>query len=559
MLNQLPFKNGSSNNTSISGGNLGRKRWAALCASAFMMLGVAWAFASPHGSSADEDFHLVNIWCAWGDSEMCTLSPETLTATVPETIAYSWCYARWPGQISAGCLNELTDNPVVTGRISFDSLTYNLPFYSAMRTFAGTDVAFSVQVMRIVNVLIASLLFFWALTAANWRLSRALALTWGVAMIPVGIFFIASVNPSSWTIMGVGTFWVFLGSLLSSAPKSRGRTLSLLLGLLTSALIALTSRTDAGVYLILSIIAISIWRWRFIKSHLPKKVGIPLAAITVTGTGILLFIWSRKWNGFGLSSPGAQTAMDQPNPALKTLLEVPAFIFGLFGGQSARTVLRDSDYAMGLDGYRPVGFIQGLGWTETQMPSLVGIMIGAAVMALMLAGWRRYEKSRAIAFILLVIAFVAQILFIRAQFDFSAALLIQPRYLFPPTLVIIGVALALKGPEPFLNRFQAAALTSVLAVAGSIAWLATSSRYAIGPQATYINFGQPVEWWWPAGPGRLSSFIIAAIITLSWAIMSIFAVSTTDNSNSTAASSGTQVSPTRRRADPHNWRAERKG
>lgn len=504
-----------------------------------MMLGVAWAFASPHGSSADEDFHLVNIWCAWGDSEMCTVSPETLSATVPETLAYSWCYARWPGQISAGCLNELTDNPVATGRISFDTLKYKLPFYSAMRAFAGTDVDYSVQVMRILNVLIASVLFFWALISTNWSLSRALALTWGVAMIPVGIFFVASVNPSSWTIIGAGTFWVFLASLLSSSPKTRGRTISLSLGALTSALLALSSRTDAGIYLVLSIIAIAIWRWRFIKNHLPKKFGIPLAVVTAIGMGMLAFIWSRKWSGFGLSFPGAQTSSDQPVPAIKTLLEVPAFVFGIFGGQSAETVLRDSEAAMGLDGYRPVGFIQGLGWTETQMPSLVGIMIGAAVIALMVVGWRRYEKSRAIAFLVLVFAFVAQILFVRAQFDFSGTLLIQPRYLFPPALVIIGIALALKGPQPFLNRFQAVALSSGLAVAGSIAWLATSSRYALGPQATYTNFGQQLEWWWPAGPGRLSSFIIVTVITVIWLAISVFATSTRDKKRESVVSNRT--------------------
>ena len=172
------------------------------------------------------------------------------------------------------------------------------------------------------------------------------------------------------------------------------------------------------------------------------------------------------------------------------------------------------------------------------MPSLVGIMTGAAVMALILAGWRRYEKSRAIAFIVLVFAFVAQILFVRAQFDFSAALLIQPRYLFPPTLVIIGIALALKGPKPFLNRFQAVALSSGLAVAGSIAWLATSSRYAIGPQATYTNFGQQVEWWWPIGPGRLSSFIIVTVVTTLWFTVSIATSATRSYSVQRASSGG---------------------
>lgn len=31
---------------------------------AFVFLGWSWAFASPTGSSADENYHLSSIWCA---------------------------------------------------------------------------------------------------------------------------------------------------------------------------------------------------------------------------------------------------------------------------------------------------------------------------------------------------------------------------------------------------------------------------------------------------------------------------------------------------------------
>jgi hypothetical protein len=508
------------------GGLMSRTKLAALSAVAFMLLGVVWAFASPRGSSADEDFHLVNIWCAWGDSEICQLNPEVPgVALVPESLVYSWCYSRWPAQISAGCLNNLTTEPVETSRLSTDRLSYSIAFFDTMRLMAGTNLELSVQVMRIFNVIVASLFFFWALKSANWAISRALSLTWGVAMVPLGVFFVASVNPSSWTIIGVGTYWAFLASLVSKSPKNRGRKISLAVGTAASALLALMARSDSGIYLALTTVAILLWRWKFISTHLSKTSKLSLA----TGVSIILLLTAwieiRRYQVFPFSFPGANTSSDQPVPAIKTLLEVPSFIYGLFGGQSARTALRDSLGAQSLEGYRPVGFIQGLGWTDTQVPSIVSLTVGAAVLAMMLMGWRTYERTRVLAFLLLVVAFFAQILLMRAYVDFTGTVFIQPRYLFPPALVVIGVALSLRTRHRFLNKFQALGVTILLVTAGSVAWLAVSTRYAIGPEAAYTNFGQPIEWWWSVGPGRLLSFLIVVLVTSIWLIVSVYLTS----------------------------------
>jgi hypothetical protein len=511
-------------------GMMSRTKLAALSAVAFMLLGVVWAFASPRGSSADEDFHLVNIWCAWGDSEICQLNPDAPgSAFVPESLVDSWCYARWPAQISAGCLNELTMNPVETSRLSADGLGYSIAFFDTMRVMAGTNIEFSVQVMRIFNVIVASLFFFWALISANWAISRALALTWGVAMIPLGVFFVASVNPSSWAIIGVGTYWAFLASLMSKSRKTRGRKISLAFGTAASAVLAFTARTDSGIYLAITTLAILVWRWNFIATHLSRASKLLLAAGVSVALLCIAWIQIRRYQVFPFSFPGAQTTTDQPVPAIKTLLEVPSFIYGLFGGQSARTALRDSPVAQSLEGYRPVGFTQGLGWTDTQIPSMVALIIGAAVLAMMLMGWRTYEKTRVLAFLLLIGASLVQILLMRSYFDFTSAAFIQPRYFFPVALVIIGIALSMKSSASFLNKFQAFGITALLALAGSIAWLAVSTRYAIGPEASYTNFGQAIEWWWPVGPGRLSSFLIVTTVTTIWVAVSVFLVSTKES------------------------------
>jgi len=416
--------------------------------------------------------------------------------------------------------------PVEAYRVSTDDLNYSIAFYDTMRTMAGTNIELSVQVMRIFNVLVASLFFFWALKSANWAISRALSLSWGLAMVPLGVFFVASVNPSSWTIIGVGTYWAFLASLISKSSKTRVTKISLALGVIASALLALVARTDSGTYLAVTTFAIIIWRWSFVTGHLSRIAKLFLGVGVLIVVSFTAWIQIRRYQVFPFSFPGANASGDQPVPAIKTLLEVPSFIYGLFGGQSARTAIRDSLGAQSLEGYRPVGFIQGLGWTDTQVPSLVSLIIGAAGLAMMLIGWRTYEKTRGLAFLLLVVAFLAQILFMRAYYDFTGAAFIQPRYFFPMAIVIIGVALSTTSPKAFLNKFQALGVTALLALAGSIAWLAVSTRYAIGPEATYTNFGQPIEWWWPVGPGRLASFLIVTLVTTLWVVVSVNLAST---------------------------------
>lgn len=505
-----------------------RRKWASLFALSLVFLGTVWAFSSPRGSSADEDFHLVNIWCAWGDSEYCTVQPERGTAIVPEALVESWCYARTLGENSAGCLNNLSMQPFETGRISLDPLSYSIGFYKVMRALAGTDLNVSVQIMRLFNVLVAAGFLIWALLACNWSISRALALSWGVALVPVGIFFIASVNPSSWTIIGVGTFWAFLASLLSPSQRSRLRTWSLALGAMAAASLALVARTDSGIYLFVTGVAILIWRWKYVVNHL-SRVTVILLAFLLGALGVFVYwLQMRRYGVFPFSFPGAQTSTDQPNPVLKMLLEVPSFFFAFFGGQAPKTTLSDTLFDTGLEGYRPTGFAYGVGWTETQFPSLVGLAIGAVVITMIIVGLRSHNRLRPISVVFVAIALLTQVVLMRAYFDFATIITIQPRYIYPLVLVLIGIALSLHSHIRMLNRTQALLLTMVLTTAGGVAWLAVSTRYALGSEATFTNFGQLPDWWWSAGPGRLASFVIAVFMTSLWFYVSVYLTATTN-------------------------------
>lgn len=495
---------------------------------ALMLLGLSWSIASPLGSSADEQFHATNIWCAWGESETCEIAADGSTVSVPAPISKSFCYIKWPATAGAGCLSDFVENSYLadtltsTSYFSLDS-TYSPLFYKAIRTFVGTDVESTIVTMRVLNVLLAAIIFFWAFAVSTKTIRRALMLSWGLAIVPIGIFFISSINPSSWMITGIGTYWAFLATALSPEPSRRSRIFSWA-GVAFSAGLALGSRTDAVIYLSILTLAVAILNAGNIRRHLNRITLIALVIVSV----LIIWIGSRIFsNRFGilLEERNLSWGSDIPSgnlPApLKTISELPAFFYGLFGAQGPF-----SDVYMGLyatEGIRTSGFSYGLGWTEFDLPSFVGIFGGTATLIVLFIGFRTLTLNRLISVAVLVVSFATLILLVRATIDFTTIAQIQPRYLFPLALASIGTALVVKiHDSPLLSRSQTLILVLVLTISGSIAWLATASRYAVGPKGVLTNFGQPHEWWGSVGPGRLGWFIIASAAMALWVYSTIW-------------------------------------
>lgn len=390
-----------------------------------------------------------------------------------------------------------------------------------MGLFAGKDVVASVQAMRIFNVFLAGVLLGLAALVVQPKVRRALILSWGVAMIPVGVFFIASTNPSSWAITGVGLYWALLLSLLYdrfSLNALNGARLALLTLAVTMTIVA---RRDGGVYLFLATIAVVLavagqGRLRGLGSRIAITVlgaVSALAGVLILGRSLYT---SVAW-------PGSAPATDQPNPFIKTLLEVPSFFVGLVGGQKPYVVMSESSYNSLQFGYRPTGLTYGIGWTDFSLPSVVGLAAFAVLIAAFTVGFRRYLRSRALAVVFLIISIPVQILVVRVAVGFDPISQMQPRYVFPILSVIMGLTLfAGRIRLPLLSKMQAGAMVAGVVIAGSTAWLATATRYAIGPEAAFTNFGQTADWWWNAGPGRLVWFVIALVVTAFWAWATIW-------------------------------------
>lgn len=488
---------------------------------ALLLLGVTWTFVSPHGSSADDDFHLTSIWCAHGISDYCQDAGDGQGVFAPRIIAYPACFVEWPARASAGCTTDLTYDLIYTQRGGPYSGGYPPGFHWMMGFFAGSDVVSSVLTMRIINVLIAAVLLALTLAVVQPSIRRAVTLSWGVAVVPVGIFFIASTNPSSWMIIGIGLYWALLLSVLRSEDFDRK---FLARGLLTIVVVALAvvSRRDAAFFILVSTLAVAFLGFSKARRHRLRLYLWALSGVIASIVAAVVFLFPTLF--VSLDIPGAQTATDQPNPLIKILLEIPSFMAGMLGGQEPNFIMSNSGEDQALEGYRPTGLTYGIGWTEFSLPSVVGVVGSASVAAAVVVGFTSYSRSRILATAFVAVAVVGQIFLLRALAGFDAITSnVQPRYIFPLTLVLLGISLLVSRSRLVVfTRVQGVLIGMGVLLAGSIAWLASATRYAVGPNAAFTNFGQTADWWWESGPSRLIWFLVAVGATTFWAWTTIW-------------------------------------
>lgn len=110
----------------------------------------SWSFASPVGSSPDDNFHLPSIWCGLGERPgLCEESGDPDTRMVPTPVDTAPCFAFDSSQ-SADCWDADEKGMEEAEWMNAVGL-YPPVFFTTMAVFAGPDVAVSVVTMRIVN------------------------------------------------------------------------------------------------------------------------------------------------------------------------------------------------------------------------------------------------------------------------------------------------------------------------------------------------------------------------------------------------------------------------
>lgn len=443
---------------------------------------VAWAFASPVGATPDEDFHLVSIWCAGDGTEgVCAPAENNQTADVDSALVESACFAQ-QATVSAKCqmTEAVFDNhsTVTTTRGNFSG-NYPQGFYSVMNLFAGENIQIAVLVMRLFNVVLTITLIttLWLLIRPVER--QSLYFTTVLTIVPLGLFLIPSINPSSWAILGViATFFATVGAFNALGRRRIGLISVGALGLL----MASSSRYDGLLYSLLALSAALILahNWHVSKRKIwiiaGSTAALVLSVLLLGGTSII-----EKLSGLaGTSNTGE--SLGAFGVLTKNLTMLPILFAGFSGAMN-------------------------LGWLDTAMPITMWMLAATALWAALFSRisaltTRALWVSGALALALVGIP----LLVLQASFAIVGEN-VQSRYLYPLMLALAAAVLYDRRSEArFFSTAQISALAAALFVSQALALYFNMSRYISGVSAagsSNLNAAAQQGWWWQSAPAPM--------------------------------------------------------
>jgi hypothetical protein len=485
---------------------------------ALLAMLLPWAFASPIGSSADENYHLTYIWCIAGDSPHCVQARsedghQVLSVTVPATVAEMPCFVGNSFQDAQCAFDGLPEGTYESNLFTYSSM-YPPIFYRVMNLFVSDNVERSVIQMRMVNVLLAGVMLALAVWVATPRVRAAIGISWTVGLVPFGLFYIPSVNPNGWAIIGSATFWVFLITVMTRRNATKTMRVAAVIGLVVSATLAV-ARADQVYVLLLSLVAILFTSkgWRLRK----RLIAAPLFIAALVG---VLVAWrfniGSYIRAYDFTWPAGNSQTDQPNPLAKVLIEFPYFLTGHFGAQQPWSQ-RDSVIHSGFEGWTNFAFLYGLGSPDITMPSIVGLVGTLLLGAITFMTLARTNKMRITAPLILLLGILVQVVAMRAlgswgDVAIGGSWIVYPRYTAPAFMVLLAMlvlARTIRGPA--FNRKQQALAATSLTVSATVALMAVMSRYMSGQDHSWLQFETYRGWWWNFGPDPVAVIVLSAI------------------------------------------------
>lgn len=471
-------------------------RWALglVLAAAVLATGLSWVVASPVGGSPDDDFHLGSIWCPRPVSSSGCATREhngEVQVLVPSRVSETArCYA-FHDDVPASCQGAVPEDSEIYSR-RYDDGNYPKGYYRFHHLLIGDDVDVSALTMRAVNLLIAVGLLGAIGGAMPARLREQYSLAIILAWMPMGLYLVASNNPSSWALTGVlGYTAGMYGSL-----RSRGRRRWVLLGLaLVGALLACACRGDSAFYLLVVSLALFIgltWRRRVL-------LHAAVAAV-VSAIGAWMMLGSGQSQAVVSSEP--TSALSNGTRLKLIILTIPEYFGGFYGGER-----------------------WGAGWFDVPFDGPIAVMaLGLAGIALFIGartvGWRKLLSAGVLAGALVCLP--AALSYTQG---FESNYELQPRYLLPLLAPFLLVWLRQRGGERLLSTPQAVLIVGLSSLAHAYALHRILLRYThglvnLGKDAAGwlpINLDFQPQWWWdipisPMGVWMIGSLMYAVAL-----------------------------------------------
>jgi len=438
------------------------------------LFGLSWAISSPPGSASDEIYHLSSIWCAWGENEICKFDGEPQeigrrNITLTPEFSKAGCFRSDIDKKSksAKCYSESSNSK---DRFAWETNSGNYPglTYTVLRTFASNNLDLSVIIMRLFNYSLLTfsiILAFYTLRPMTFY-SSMLAIF--ITLIPVSVFFLTSINPSSWTIIGIGLYWAYLWDLFRSENHKSNKLFYA--GLILMSILSIGSRSDASIYIIiLNSIA---FVYVIMNKRLAKEFKNLIITSLISIWAAIQFLYNQQYD------PASKKTNVEGGLSLlwQNLIDLPMYYVGIFGGKG------------------PEEWPFGLGWFDTPIPSLVSIL-GLLNLVLVSSFLVKLKGKKQKLFITLLLIFMISIPLILLQLRGTGAIFfLQPRYLLPLLIVFLGILVTNFASSKYLH----ATITIIifnLSISNSISLYTNLKRYTVGLNSKANIFGSP-EWWW---------------------------------------------------------------
>lgn len=442
-------------------------RVISLCLTFLFVALLSWAISSPVGATPDEDYHLASIWCGQGFREnYCEPATAKNERVIPETLLRaSQCFAFAPGQ-PAGCIDYSSEPKISTSRVNSNS-SYPPIFYWANSWFVSGSIEISVLLMRIFNALIFIVPLGILAILSKISIRKSLLIGTLVALIPLGMFIIPSINPSSWAISSAVITWGSVYSLLVEPKISRKFVFGALA--VFGIIIGAGSRSDSAAYAILAIGVAAVLA-RVELGRFSKAFVFPAV---ISAIPIIFFFASGQSAVVGAQN-ASQPLVDISLPQLiaKNLLELPSLMIGSLG-------------------------TWGLGWLDTQMPATVWVSSVFCLISILFSGIKFMNSGKTITMVTTFAAMVVVPLYVLVHDHILVGAGVQPRYIFPLLIILVQLSLyATPMVSSFFSRSQIFIIVALMAAANAIALHFNTRRYVTGITANGWNLNANNAWWW---------------------------------------------------------------
>ena len=430
---------------------------------------MAWGLASPVGASPDEDFHLVSTWCGNGLRDgVCEVGTDSTSRRVSSVLPNAACFA-FDSTTSAACAASASVDSegelVVSSRGNFSG-DYPPVFYSVMNLFVGDDIPFSVVVMRWVNAALFVLMIAATYVASAPGLRRALLLGVAVTVVPLGMFIVPSINPSSWAVLSAATLAVSVLGYLTTEDRPRRLVLGALAAI--SLLIGAGARADAAMYAVIAVGAALLLAVRLSRTSLRRAIYPCVLAVLA----VLAYLSAGQSSALG-GGPGK--AFDIGTFA-SVLIDVPILWVGSVG-------------------------MWGLGWLDTTMPAVVWVVAFGLLAATLFAGLAKMAVRQGLAVAAVGLAVWVVPAYVQYLSGTAVGSNVQPRYILPLLTLLAVITLVRADGKAFdLGTGQRWVIVGGLAGANAVALHFNLRRYVTGSDLVSLNLDAGREWWWAALP-----------------------------------------------------------